>query len=295
VLVALSTVGCVASRSAAPAVLWLGGDVHLGAGDGRALAPVRAVTGGEPLVVNLEGPVGEGSEASSAERLVNGPAAVRALAEAGVVAVGVANNHAADLGRAGQDATVAALVREGLAPLGVADLRLQGVDFVLVSVDLSTETEPASLEARLRAHRAESPRGAAAVLVVTFHVTGPPSYLPTSALEAAVAAALSAGASVVVAHGTHALARVERRGRAVIAWGLGNLVFDCRCTAESDGLLVRVEVDGAGAVTRATVVPVDAGLHGAPLQPAADAPLTLQLLESLGSSPLRRAGPRADF
>jgi poly-gamma-glutamate capsule biosynthesis protein CapA/YwtB (metallophosphatase superfamily) len=284
--------GCATAPARAPAaaVLWLGGDVHLGAGDGRALALLRDVTGGEPALVNLEGPLGDDAGASSAARLVNAPSVPRVLASVGVWAAGVENNHADDLGAAGRDATRAGLEAAGVTPLGLEHRVLGGGVVALAAVDLSRPVDASALESQLRRLRV-----GATALIVTFHVTAPPSYLPTPELEAAVEAALAAGASVVAAHGTHALARVERRGRAVIAWGLGNLVFACQCTDEDDGLLLRVELDATGGVTRATVVPVEAGLHGAPLRLAADPGLTLQLLESLGSSPLRRAGDRADF
>ncbi|MEW5741849.1 MAG: CapA family protein [Myxococcota bacterium] len=320
-LVVLSACAARPVGQASPAVLWLGGDVHLGAGDGAALLPVREVTGGEALVVNLEGPVGDGAAASTAERLVNGPGAAKALAAAGVRAAQVDNNHAGDLGVDGRAATRRALEAAGVLPAGVARFSLGATRVVLVGVDLGPATvhsartsegaPPASgtsdtsapapfattaagwvegessdvLERRLRA--AKTPEEA---LIVTFHVTGPPSYLPTPELEAAVEAALRAGATVVAAHGTHAVARVERRGDAVIAWGLGNLVFDCRCTEEEEGLLLRVELDASGRVGPALVVPVDAGLHGTAVRPARDRALLLRLLESLGSTPLRPAG-----
>lgn len=289
---ALLLSGCVAAPDTAPraAVLWLGGDVHLGAGDGHALDGLRALTGGDAVVVNLEGPLGEGAETSSAQRLVNAPGAAAALARAGVRVAGVENNHARDLGAAGREATRAGLLAAGVLPAGAVELPLPGLRVAVVAVDLSNATDVAGLEAELRARRAT-----ADALVVTVHVTAPPSYLPTPELEAVVEAALAAGASVVAAHGTHALARVERRGDAVIAWGLGNLVFACACTDETDGLLLRVELGAGGRVTRATVVPVEAGLRGAALRPAREAALTLELLESLGSSPLRRTGGAAEF
>jgi poly-gamma-glutamate capsule biosynthesis protein CapA/YwtB (metallophosphatase superfamily) len=131
------------------------------------------------------------------------------------------------------------------------------------------------------------------VLVATFHVTGPPSYLPRPELRAAVDTAITAGALVVAAHGTHALGPVERRGKAVIAWGLGNLLFACDCTDEVDGAVLRVSIDGDAA--RARILPIDAGLRGAPARPGHNPELILDLLDALGSSPLRREGPAAGF
>ncbi|MBI5481423.1 MAG: CapA family protein [Deltaproteobacteria bacterium] len=308
------------------AALWFGGDVHLGARGEGVLAALPGLTGGEPVVVNLEGPVGDGAASAAPERLVNAVGVPALLAKAGVRVAGVENNHALDIGEAGREATKQALNAAGVTPSGpvrrtvwparpptdgqqgaggggsllelaeappshaeTALLRVGALPLAVVSIDLARGI-PAHHVFELRA--ALPPSGA---LVVAFHVTGPLSYLPTGELELAVEFALQAGATVIVAHGTHAPARVERRGRAVIAWGLGNLAFDCPCTDERDGLLLRVELAADGAVTRATVVPVDAGLHGAPLRPAANAGLALDLLESLESSPLRRSTDRADF
>lgn len=284
--------GCAArpGGEARPAALWLGGDVHLGAGDGAALAPLPALVHGEPVVVNLEGPLGADAETSSAARLVNAPSAAAALERAGVRVAGVENNHARDLGDAGREATRTGLLAAGVQPAGTARLQLAATRVTVVALDLAEVKDLEQLGAGLRARRAESD-----ALVVTVHVTAPPSYLPTPELEAVVETALAAGASVVAAHGTHAVARVERRGDAVIAWGLGNLAFACHCTEETDGLLLRVELDARGRVTRTTVVPVDAGLHGEAFRPAKDAALTLELLESLGSSPLRRVAAGAEF
>ncbi len=271
---------------AAPRALWIGGDVHLGTDGVERLAALRDAMAPAVGVVNLEGPMGsaQAAQASSAQVLINGPRAAEALAAARVVAAGVVNNHAGDGDAA---ATRAALVAARVAPLGTAVVRLGGLDVVLTAHDLAA---PGDLAAQLKAARARGD-----VLVVTFHVTGVASFLPTPELEHAVGLALAAGATVVAAHGTHAIARVERRGPAVIAWGLGNLVFACRCTDEADGLVLRVELDAAGRVSVAEAVPVDAGLHGRNAALARDPSLALQLLESLGSSPGERRGDRLRF
>ena len=75
---------------------------------------------------------------------------------------------------------------------------------------------------------------------------------------------------------------VERRGRAVVVWGLGNLAFACECTKETESLLVEVELgpDGAGA---AAVIPIQAGLAGAAAAPAPDAGGIFDLLRALGT------------
>lgn len=261
------------ARASAPVRLWFGGDVHLG---DRALPALPLVGAG---VVNLEGPVGPGP--FTPERLMN--TSVASLPDAGVQVAWVENNHADDDGEAGRERTRAALEQVGVAAAGVTVVPMSGLKVVFVGVDVSKGVFAAELKAA---------RALGDVLVVGFHVTAPPLLLPPADLEVAVGLALDAGATVVVAHGSHAVARVERRGGAVIAWGLGNLSFACRCTNERDGLVLEVELDTAGRVGPAWAVPVTAGLEGGEPALSAQPALMFELLGSLGSAPLVVEGPR---
>ncbi len=256
--------------------LWFGGDVHLG---DRALPALPLFGAG---VVNLEGPVGQGP--FTAERLVN--ASVASLPDAGVQVAWVENNHADDDGEAGRERTRDALKASGVAAAGVAVVPMNGLKVVFMGVDVSKGV----FAAELKAARAQGD-----VLVVGFHVTAPPLLLPPADLEVAVELALAAGATVVVAHGSHAVARVERRGAAVIAWGLGNLAFACECTKERDGLVLEVELDTAGHAGPAWAVPVTAGLAGATPSLSEQPGLMFELLASLGSAALVVEGPRGRF
>ncbi|MEZ4471708.1 MAG: CapA family protein [bacterium] len=266
----------LAACGAPPRRLWLAGDVQLDdATDPAAvLAAARGLRGAG--VVNLEGPVGAGKPGG--DRLRNGPAVLAALEAVGVAAVTVANNHAADDGPAGLAATRAAAgpvaVRGELASATVA-----GVE-VLAAYEASPEALAAAVQAR-----------APAPVFVTLHVLAPPSYRPSAETRARVEAALAAGAAVVAVHGSHALGAVERRGRQVVAWGLGNLAFACRCTTEDEAMALEVTLsDGE---VDAVVVPLRAGLHGAPLALDPDPQAVITLLEALGSSPLDLQGDRA--
>lgn len=269
--------GChQAAQPDRPRVLWFGGDVHLGQQGGAALEDLHL---DGPLVVNLEGPIADVARGSSSQALFNPPDTGARLRAAGVLAAGVENNHALDDGPAGVRRTRDALATAEIAPLG-----LTRSPVTMLQADLSAGV-PLDLRARLAVERP---------VVVLFHVLAPPLYLPEPPLREAVDLALQHGAQAVLAHGSHALGAVERRGPAVIAWGLGNLAFDCDCTAEDEGLLVRLELDG-DRVRRASVVPVRAGLHGAKARMPADASLSLSLLESLGSVLTHRSATRADW
>lgn len=292
----LLAIGCAHPAAAPRATLWIGGDVFLGTGGHGALASIPAIVGGAPGIVNLEGPVGDsrdtGGDPDRPIRLTHAPKALAELRAAGVVAAGIANNHARDAGPGGAAATARALAAVGVHPAGdpagPATFTVGRLRVVVTAHDLEAGV-PATLRAELLAARRRGD-----VLVATFHVTGPPTYLPRPELLDAVAIALEAGAAVVAAHGTHELARVERRGRAVIAWGLGNLAFACACTDEQSGALLEVVLgpDGAG---EASIIPVDAGLAGGSARAAADPALTFELLEALGTPRLQRLDGRASF
>jgi len=274
--------------------LLLAGDLQAGASPPAALLDgIGGAFGDAAVVVNLEGPIADIASTTSGGDVVLASSrdALPMLRRAGVRAAGIANNHAGDAGDGGDRATAAALRDAGILPAGLAAgaaiLDANGERIAITAHDL-TDGVPASLRDELRAARSQG------TLVATFHVTGPPLYLPGPELKSAVAIALEEGAIVVAAHGTHAIAPVERRGDRVIAWGLGNLAFACDCTDESDAILLRVAIRG-GAVIRAEVIPIDAGLRGAPPRLAKDPESILGLLESIGSSSLRRANGRASF
>ncbi len=260
-----------------PTILWFGGDVHFGE-KGEAALEGLALDG--PLVVNLEGPISPQPRPSSARALFNPPDSAVRLKSANVVAAGIENNHAMDDGVAGLERTRAALQANGLATLGSAFVA--GVS--ILQIDLSSGV-PVDLAKRL---------GVIKPTIVLFHVLAPPLYLPEPSLRRAVDLAVSSGAQAVIAHGSHAIGAVERRGATVIAWGLGNLAFDCDCTLEDEGLLVRLEVQER-TVTRATAVPVRAGLHGEHARLLDDATTDLSLLESLGSALTHKTSTRADW
>ncbi len=282
----------------APSRLWFGGDVHFGASSGGRLAAiprlVRKVVGSDAVgVVNLEGPIGSAPSEAGGRKLSNCAAAPAELTRAGVRVVGVANNHQDDFGRAGRGQTLRGLTAARLVPAGDGRHHVPIVYVAERRVAVTSHYLTSTSEKRDLRRDLASARRQAQVLVASFHVDGPPSYLPQSKLRAAVDVAIDAGARVVVAHGTHAVGPVERRGDVVIAWGLGNVVFDCQCTREVDGLLLSVAIDEHA--TRAFVIPIDAGLDGAPVRPASDPALTIQLLASLGSSPLTVSGATASF
>ncbi|HNH49378.1 MAG TPA: CapA family protein, partial [Myxococcota bacterium] len=268
--------------------LWLAGDLHLGEKPTAALlSPLLPLTEGAIGIVNLEGAVADAPHSPAPDalhpRLLNPASSLDLLAPAGIRIVSTANNHATDGGSHAQ--TIAALQAVGVqaaGPLGVG--RYKRV--TLSAWDLEAGL-PVDLEAQLRSLRSQTE-----VLVVAFHTSGPPSYLPDPALSAAVQTALTAEAQVVVAHGSHLVGPVERRGNSVVAWGLGNLAMACDCTQEKDSMILRVRLEGPRLID-AEVLPIEAGLRGASPRPSPAPNAIFDLLEAIGSPMLERHGNHA--
>ncbi len=281
-----------------PAAIWFGGDVHVGATARGGLTDIRAMVGHAVGVVNLEGPIADGegyarvTGAGLDEKvdLANPAESGRFLAANGVLAASVANNHAHDGGDRSEPRTIRELRRADVEPFGgdAGHARVKVGHFLvaLYAHDLGEDDVVGQIRRELGAPDPSTVR------VETFHVTGPPSYLPTAALVAAVDEAAHDGADIVVAHGTHVIGPIERRGQTVIAWGLGNLLFDCTCTDKDEAVILRVSLESGHP---AEIIPVRAGLGGAPASLATDPAGILDLLEAIGSSPLRKGPKFATF
>lgn len=271
------TTGC----ERAPIRLWLAGDLHVGGALADALDDLPELVGSERVgFVNLEGPIATQQPRGDGLRLFNHPAVIEKLRQSRIRAASVANNHALDAGQAGHLATIEQLRRGQVTPVGgragVAMLKAFGQNIAWVAHGLPGEVTAAFGQAIAHA------RGSADFVVGSLHVTGPPSYLPAARTKRQVADALAAGADVVVVHGQHAVGRVERQGKQVVAWGLGNVAFACDCTQEPEGIALLVDADATG-VREVQVVPLAAGLSGHKVARSRDKKGVLQLLEGLNT------------
>lgn len=275
------------------------GDLQLGEAPAEPLP--AGLLEGEVRLVNLEGPLtARGEEAGLDAEGRSRPGEIvrfRAAPERAAVlrgridVVSLANNHALDQGEAGRDDTVRALAAVGIVtalPGRPATLVRAGRRVLVLARDFAPaadlDAETALVEETRRA-------AAGGVVLVSLHWGHTGSLLPTAAQRRLGARLIDAGATAVLGHGPHTLQGVERRGRGIIAYSLGNLAFACGCTEVADAYVVRFVVDGQGRAEAVRVRPVVAGLRRA-AAPASD-PELYELIATLSAdlgSRVRREG-----
>lgn len=257
--------GSSASPEAAKEVLLAAaGDVMLGRSIADGVSqhgagwPLEAVAptlrGADIAFVNLEGPLTERGEAAEKDFVFRGPPeAALGLASGGVGIVSLANNHALDYGYQGLQDTWAALNGAGVLHAGSGEnvaqaygpvvierrgVRIAFLAYVDTPPDSGSGFDPSSW--RAAADRPglawlspeEVAAGVAAakrqadVVVVSMH-TGDEYQESVSPLQVSAAhSAIEAGAALVIGHHPHVLQGIERYKWGLIAYSMGNFVFD---------------------------------------------------------------------
>jgi len=240
-------------------------------------------------VANLETALGDiGQPAAKRYPFRSPPEAAQSLALGGVDLVSLANNHAQDYGpdallqgidllHAAGVATVGGGANEGVAYAPhIADvngLRVAFLGYVHVPVEAVTDfdtqswtatanapglawADPARVRADVSAVRPEVD-----LVVVILHSGYEYIEEPSEPQVAAARAAVDAGADLVVGHHAHILQGVHRYGNGVIAYGLGNFVFNIEGPPETAILNVWLDANG---VRQLELIPAIIQEHGQP-------------------------------
>ncbi len=228
----------------------------------------RTLSGADLAVANLESAVGDASTADGL-RFVADPQSMTLAAAAGFDGFAVANNHAGDAGVDSVVATQRHIESTGMFAVGVSRGRdavpvpvivdRYGLRVAMFAFDLTSQGPApggsvgiARWDAATAQRAIREAQDSADVVTVGLH--GGVEYLPEpdAALERAVKSAAGWGADVVWAHGSHRVYDVafldpdgDGRGT-VVAYGLGNFLFDQRIAGTEHGLVVEVVVGGGG-------------------------------------------------
>ena len=269
VFAALTPILCLAglvacSGSPRSVTLVFAGDVMLGrdvatALDGdwpAAFADVRPCLSGADLAfANLESPLTTAPFAGGRFDLRAPPEAVEALTVAGFDLVSLANNHALDGGRVGLAQTLATLEQVGIETVLAPEVDDLDSECGVFSAEL-----PNLRIAALAFYDTGQPFDTTAVaqaaaqadlVVVSMHWGA--EYYPVTRRQRLLAQELvAAGADLVIGHGPHVLQPVEWIDGALVAYSLGNFLFDQPFPATRQGAVLRITLD------RGSIIAVEA-------------------------------------
>jgi len=235
---------------------------------------------------------------------------VAALSGLGVDVVSLANNHAMDLGTAGQEATMATLDAAGIAHAGrfgdVARLEANGISISLLAAATSScclnvnDIDEVAQAIALEASRSD-------LVILSFHggaeggkarhVPGKPEVAwgeQRGDVKALARAAVDAGADLVLGHGPHVLRAMEvYRGR-LVAYSLGNFCgykqFGTRGGSGGTTVILEVELAANGVLRAAKLHPVALDSSGRPRPDASG--LGLRHVRELSEADFSQTGVR---
>jgi poly-gamma-glutamate synthesis protein (capsule biosynthesis protein) len=256
------------------------GDVMLAQSIGRRIvrhgpdAPWRKVLGyldqADLLIANLECPISSRGTAWPKKFTFRAPpASADALVAGGIDIVNLANNHTLDYGVTAFGDTLAALDARGVSHVGGGQNEAAAHAPVIVErnglrvgfLGYALYFAPGTL--RQWSARAGTPGLAAArpeivsrevaalrqhvdLVVVSFHGGRTNSSGPDSKVRALTRAAIAAGATLVLGHHPHVLQGYSRQGSTLVAYSLGNFVFDYFTGRQNDSAILDVTLSASG-------------------------------------------------
>jgi poly-gamma-glutamate synthesis protein (capsule biosynthesis protein) len=211
---------------------------------------------------NLEGPISDkGQKQGSIYSFRMDPAATKALYDAGFDIVNIANNHAGDYGREAMDDTLSRLARAGIAYTGAGKNGAQATKPIIIErggvrVGFS-DVGPNWLRAdealsgvaladvQTVTDAVRQAREVADILVVSFHF-GEEYQTRSNARQQELAhAAIDAGAKIIIGHHPHVAQETEEYKGGIIAYSLGNFIFDQAFSDETkEALVLKIQMKG---------------------------------------------------
>ncbi|MFO7678703.1 MAG: CapA family protein [Chloroflexota bacterium] len=270
------------------------GDVLLGRGvlaEPEPLAEAAWLGAADLTLGNLEGVITNNQQSTENSQpitdhgsritLTMPPTAVTELQAAGFDLLGLANNHSLDMGPAGLAETAVHLERAGLVPIGLqtnavvspAIRVVNKVRLAFFAFNAIPDPEgpgrcqpsaaapcPVNWDAETAVPAIQQAKTTADAVIVSIHWGFEYETLPDPAQERMAAALRAAGADLVLGHHPHTAQPIAVDDSGVVAYSLGNFVFDQETAVTQQGLalLAYFDADGLRAVQ---ALPVQAGLQ----------------------------------
>ncbi|MEK7649560.1 MAG: CapA family protein [Patescibacteria group bacterium] len=207
---------------------------------------VEKLRGADLTFGNLEGPISDvGKKQGSIYSFRMDPAVTKALYDVGFDAVSLANNHMGDYGREAFEDTMRRLRRAGIeytgagwnakeasevtvlerggARLGFLGFSDVGPKWIEVGDTLSGIAIADAEDVKAAVRQA---RDKVDILIVSFHFGEEYETRSRRNQQELARAAIDAGASIVIGHHPHVAQEIEQYRNGVIAYSLGNFIFD---------------------------------------------------------------------
>jgi len=195
----------------------------------------------------------------------NSPALAKVLNDQGFKVLSLANNHTFDYGTAGLLATIQALRQKGIIPLGAGNSRKEAVEASFLERNgvrtawlsacalppenyFMIEDEPsiALLDRPSLLNSVKKARQQADVVVVSLHWGKEFSREVTAEQRQLARALIDSGATLVLGHHPHVGQEVEPYRNGLIAYSLGDFIFDAPHHERRDGTLLSITVSRQG-------------------------------------------------
>jgi len=214
---------------------------------------------------NLEGPVSDkGEDLGNLYSFRMNPLVMPALEKAGFNVLSIANNHTADWGKEAFLDTLDRLKQAGIVPVGGGEDRddAEKVKIIekngfkvgfLAFTDVGPKwfgvksDNPGILLADVGLVKKLTARAKtdADYVVVSFHFGNEYQTTASSRQEELAKSAIDAGANIVVGHHPHVVQKIELYNGGIIAYSLGNFIFDQNFSEETmEGVLLNVVFSG---------------------------------------------------
>jgi hypothetical protein len=295
-----------------------------GDGEGMLDAVREALSSGDIVFGNLEGPMLEGGTPAKCGKKRWGrglcyefrmePRYAARLADAGFNALNVANNHAWDFGEEGIGSTVSVLDNAGIQPVGGEEIATFEIGEKTVAVAGFSYSPPSPFSYSILDLEAAREvivdlKGAYDIVIVSFHggAEGKDALHVSDADEkfakenrgnvlAFARAAVDAGADLVLGHGPHVPRALEIRNRKLIAYSLGNFLtygqFNIKGPSGKSFILrARLDLD-TGDFVCGELLPVELVGRGLPVPDPTGA--AVKLVKALTEEDLGEAGAVID-
>lgn len=232
---------------------------------------------------NLEGPLTDlPTRFPRVNALRGSPQMAPVLKQVGFDVMSLANNHAIDYGRPGLRQTREVLQAAGITPVGAGSTLAEAEQGVLIEVGMGGLLNPKvpvgfiayshfpytdfvhdpqresilMLNKRTLRRTIRGMVHRCAILVVSFHWGKEGSTQVTNYERDLVHLAVDLGADLVVGHHAHVRGEVEEYRDALIAYCLGNLVFDEQSYGGNEGYILTARFNNHGMLVDYTVLPV---------------------------------------